>query len=97
MKKYNRTVLALVAGVLTLGLGAGQGLSANSENSTQSIQKNSTALTTDGSAVAEKTRITQAERQAAAKRSREKGFVAPTLENSKAPVDATQIEGGTKK
>lgn len=97
MKKCNRIVLALVAGILTLGLGAGQSLSANPENGNSSIQKNGPALSRDGSAISGKNRITQAERQEAAKRAKAKGFVAPALENSTAPVDTTPIEKGAKK
>lgn len=97
MKKCNRTVLILAAGILALGLGPGQSLSANPENGNSAIQKNGPALSRDGSAISGKNRITQADRQAAAKRAREKGFVAPALENSTAPVDTTQIERGAKK
>ena len=97
MKKCNRIALALVAGILTLGLGAGQCLAANPENGNSSIKKNGPALSRDGSAISGKNRITQAERQEAAKRAKAKGFVAPALENSTAPVDTTPIEGGAKK
>ncbi len=97
MKKCNRAVLALFAGILSLSLWAGQCLSATPEDGNPAIQKNSSTLSRDGSAISGKNRITQAERQAAAKRAREKGFVAPALESSTAPVDTTPIERGAKK
>jgi|GEM_PF-5762590 len=97
MKKSNRAVLFLFAGILTVSLGAGQCLAANTEKGNASIQKNGPALSRDGSAISGKNRITQAERQEAAKRAKAKGFVAPALENSTAPVDTTPIERGAKK
>lgn len=97
MKKCNRAVSFLFAGILSLGVGAGQCLAANAENGNSAIQKNGAAVSRDGSAISGKNRITQADRQAAAKRAREKGLVAPALENSTAPVDTTHIERGAKK
>lgn len=97
MKTFNYRILPLVAGIFALCLGATPCLSATTEKINPSIQKNSPALSTDGSVASEKTRINQAQRQAAAKRAKEKGFVAPSLEKTNVPVDAPQIEGGAKK
>jgi len=97
MKRYNYASLLIFTGLFSLCLGASLGLSATTEKINPSIQKNTPALSTDGSVTSEKTRITQAQRQAAAKRAKEKGFVAPSLEKTNAPVDAPQNEGGGKK
>lgn len=97
MKRYNYASLLIFAGLFFLCLGVNQCLSATTEKINPSIQKNSPALSTDGSVASEKTRINQAQRQAAAKRAKEKGFVAPSLEKTNAPVDAPQNEGGAKK
>lgn len=96
MKKSYRTLLALFAGISIIGLGASQCLSANTDE-TPAIQKNHSTLSRDGSAVSQKNRITQAERQAAANRAKAKGFVAPTIEDSTMPVDTTPTKGGPKK
>lgn len=97
MKRYNRASLFIFAGICTLFLGISPCLSATTEKINPSIQKNSPALSTDGSAASERTRINQAQRQAAAKRAKEKGFIAPSLEKTNAPVDAPHNEGGAKK
>lgn len=97
MKRYNRVSLSIVSGVFALCLVVTPCFSATSEKINPAIQKNSPALSTDGSAASERTRINQAQRQAAAKRAKEKGFVAPSLEQTNAPVDAPQNEGGAKK
>lgn len=97
MKRYNYASLLIFAGLFSLGLGVNPCLSATKDKINPSIQKNSPALSTDGSVASEKTRINQAQRQAAAKRAKEKGFVAPSLEKTNAPADTPQNEGGGKK
>ena len=63
---------------MLLALSATQGLAAPKNEAAQSLHR-------DGTAFVKETRITQAERQAAAERAKAKGFKAPVAEES-APV-----------
>ena len=80
MKQHLRPVVALTLGGLLLALSATQGLAAPKNEAAQSLHR-------DGTAFVKETRITQAERQAAADRAKAKGFKAPALELG-APVEA---------
>lgn len=70
MKQHLRPVVALTLGGLLLALSATQGLAAPKNEAAQSLHR-------DGTAFVKETRITQAERQAAAERAKAKGFKAP--------------------
>ncbi len=87
MKKLHRVVVALVAAALCTGLGAGQCLSADTEQT----------LHRDGSAFVRESRVTQADRQAAAKRAKAKGFKAQKVGASMKSDKATQTDKGAKK
>ena len=80
MKKHTCLMVALITGALLLGLGAAQGLAAPKKDNGQSLHR-------DGTAFVKESRITQAQRQAAADRAKAKGFKAPALELG-APVEA---------
>jgi hypothetical protein len=67
MKKYYRTLFALIAAVLFLGLGAGQCLAGNAKQGDQKLHR-------DGSTFVKESRVLQADRQAAADRAKAKGF-----------------------
>lgn len=72
MKKRYRSLLAIFAGILLLGLGAGQGLAANATKNNQSLPKD--GLHRDGSAFVKDSKMIQSDRQAAADRAKAKGF-----------------------
>lgn len=102
MKKRYRRLLALVTGTMLI-LGASQGLAANTNNGKPPVPKD--GLHRDGSAFVKETRITQADRQAAADRAKAKGFVAPMVgaaQTSAPPVTpaspgkSTQAKGVVK-
>lgn len=94
MKKIYRTIVTVFMGALLIGLGAGQGLAANPGKVDPSLHR-------DGSAFAKKTKITQADRQAAADRAKAKGFVVPNAGNPEgipaAPGKGTPTERGANK
>lgn len=90
MKKIYRTFLAFLAGALVIGLGAGQGLTANQHEENPSLHR-------DGSAFVKETRILQTDRQAAANRAKQKGFVAPKAGKATATGQNTEAKGGAKK
>lgn len=90
MKKRYRSLIALFAGILFLALGAGQCLAANANKEPQSLHR-------DGTAFVKESRITQADRQAAADRAKAKGFEAPKAGKSAVPAKTTQNERGAKK
>lgn len=80
MKKRFRTLVALCAGILFIGLGVSQGLAAGMNNgnpSKPSVPKD--GLHRDGTAFVKESRITQVDRQAAAERAKAKGFKAPMV------------------
>ena len=94
MSTRYRIVLMLLTGVLTLGLWTGQSVAANKSTTPPPEE---TAISRDGTALLKKERITQAERQAAAKRAKEKGFVAQKVGDSAEPAATTESEKGVKK
>lgn len=73
MKKLYRTLMALCAGILCIGLGISQGLAAGGDNKVKPSVPND-GLHRDGSAFVKESRMTQADREAAADRAKAKGF-----------------------
>ena len=101
MKKRFRTLVALCAGILFIGLGAGQGLAASGNNGTPSNPSKPSVpkdgLHRDGTAFVKESKITQADRQAAADRAKAQGFMAPMVDYSVTPGGTTQINRGAQK
>jgi hypothetical protein len=99
MKKTVCTLSALLAGIMILGLGCGSSFAAQKNEAPPAIHRDGSAVLdattqTDGTALPTKmTRITQAQRQAAAKRAKAKGFVIQKVETA-TPDATTQARGG---
>lgn len=96
MKKCYRPLIAFFAGTV-LAMGASQALAAGADKNNQSLHR-------DGTAYVKETRITQADRQAAANRAKAKGFEPPAVEISSEPAvskaspgQSTQANKGVKK
>ena len=83
MKNFYRSLVVLFAATLLVGLGAGHSPAADPGDTNLSMQK--------------QTRVTHAQRQAAADRAKAKGFVVPKIETSAISDDTTPAKGGAKK
>lgn len=102
MKKKCRIMLALFVSTLALGaLEVVPCLSAGSGDASLELSRDGSAVSAqnqDGSSVTrQSTRITQAERQAAADRAAAKGFVPPKVGAATTPGENPQAEGGANK
>lgn len=96
MKIRYRTLFILLTGFLSLGIGTGPCQAAAPDKAPPSVQKTD-SVPRDGSAVSKKNRITQADRDAAAKRAKAKGYKAPTVETLTPPAETTQTKRGVDK
>lgn len=94
MSTRYRIVLVLLTGFLAFGLWTGQSVAANK---TKAPPQEKTTISKDGTALIKKDRISQADRQAAAKRAKDKGFVAQKVGDSTEPAVTTETEKGGKK
>lgn len=90
MNKYSRPLLAVLAGALVIGLAAGPCLSAQTRPTNPAIHR-------DGTTTAKQKKITHSDRQAAAKRAKAKGFIAPTIGiTTTTPAEAPPTDRGIK-
>lgn len=90
MNKYSRMLLTVLTGALVIGLASGPVLSAQARPAKPAIHR-------DGTTATKQKKVTQSDRQAAAKRAKAKGFVVPTIgTTTMAPTGTLQTEGGVK-